>query len=221
MGKKKNKRDGFFSSIPLSAKKILDVGCANGNWVNRLGKRELEVIGIERDEKLCAQASRNLRKVFLADVEKFDLPFPERYFDCILYADVLEHLQDPQALLQKHIRYLKEDGCAIASIPNIRYYKVILRLVLGGVWDYIESGLLDKTHLRFFTLLNTKELFANAGYKIVEVRRNIIAASGFKILNFLCFNKLKEFLVYQYYIKAIKQKDGTSLSFAKRKIIQF
>jgi 2-polyprenyl-3-methyl-5-hydroxy-6-metoxy-1,4-benzoquinol methylase len=204
---KRNRRDDFFSMIPVSAKKILDVGCSDGSWVERMGKRYLEVIGIERDEKLYSQALKNLRRVFLADAEKFHLPYSNGYFDCIIYADILEHLVDPYNLLAEHIKYLNDEGCVIASIPNIRYYKVILRLALAGVWDYMDRGILDKTHLRFFTLINIKELFANAGFDIIEIRRNIIAARGIKFLNLLCFNKLKELLVYQYYVKAVKRKN--------------
>jgi 2-polyprenyl-3-methyl-5-hydroxy-6-metoxy-1,4-benzoquinol methylase len=207
---KRNRRDDFFSMVPASANKILDVGCSDGSWVDRMGKRNLEVIGIERDEKSYNQALKNLRKVFLADVEKFHLPYPDGYFDCIVYADLLEHLVDPYNLLADHRKYLNDKGCVIASIPNIRYYKAILRLALGGVWDYMDSGILDKTHLRFFTLINIKELFTNAGFEIIEIERNTIAARGVKLLNLLCFNKLKELLVYQYYVKAIKRKDKDS-----------
>lgn len=221
MKKKKNKRDDFFALIPDSANKILDVGCADGSWVKRSQKTGLEVVGIEHDEKFQIEASRNLQRVILGDVENLELPYPEGYFDCIIYADVLEHLKDPYMILDTQKKYLNIDGCVVASIPNIRYYKVILRLILAGVWDYMPSGILDKTHLRFFTLLNIKELFENAGYHILEIKRNVVASSGFKFLNFLLFNKLKDFLVYQYYIKARKQRPTDVSSCSHRKICQF
>jgi hypothetical protein len=72
----------------------------------------------------------------------------------------------------------------------------------------VETGILDKTHMRFFTLTNIRELFDNAGYRVIKVERNTVAASGFKWLNFLCFNLLKDFLSYQYYIVAVKANDG-------------
>jgi len=217
---KKNKRDDFFSMIPAVANKILDVGCSDGGWVDRMGKRDLEVVGIERDEKSYIKALKNLRQVFLADVEKFSLPYPDGYFDCIIYADVLEHLIEPHDILRNHEKYLNDEGCIIASIPNVRYYKVILRLALAGVWDYMDSGLLDKTHLRFFALTNIKELFACAGFEIIEIRSNVIAARSVKFLNFMCFNWLKELLVYQYYIKAIKRKYKEPPN-SSRKIVKF
>lgn len=221
MGKKKNKRDDFFSLIPANAEKILDVGCADASWIKRSGKNNLEVVGIEQNEKFYAEARKNLQRVIEGDVENLKLPYPEGYFDCIVYADLLEHLKDPYALLSGQKKYLNDDGCVIASIPNVRYYKVILRLIMGGAWDYMPSGILDNTHLRFFTLINIIELFENAGYRIVEIKRNRVAASGFKFLNFLMFNRLDEFLVYQYYIKAVKQKTGASFIRVQRKIFHF
>lgn len=221
MKKKKNKRDDFFSLIPANATKILDVGCADGSWVKRSQQTGLEVVGIEQDTKFHAQASRNLTRVILGDVENLELPYAQGYFDCIIYADVLEHLKDPYMILDTQKKYLADGGYVIASIPNIRYYKVILRLILAGVWDYMPSGILDKTHLRFFALLNITELFENAGYHILEIKRNVVASSGFKFLNFLLFNSLKDFLVYQYYIKARKQRIGDVSSCSVRKICQF
>ena len=216
MAKKKNKRDEFLSLIPSGAKKVLDLGCGSGNLGAKLRNRGIEVVGIEKDKNLYILAQDCLDKVFLADVEKFQLSYPKGYFDCLLCADILEHLKYPGAILKKYKDYLNNHGYVIASIPNIRYYKVIIRLVIGGRWDYADAGILDRSHLRFFTLANIRELFAQAGYEIVEIKRNIITAGGFKLLNFLCFNKLREFFVYQYYIKARKSKNG-SLSFLSKR----
>lgn len=216
---KQDKHDILLSMIPHSARKILDVGCSDGGWVKKLELKDLEVVGIEKKERLYNEACKNLQQAFLADVEKFTPPYPEGYFDCIIYADVLEHLIDPYTVLKNHKKYLNDEGCVIVSIPNVRYYKVILTLALAGVWDYTDSGLLDKTHLRFFTLTNIEELFVNEGFKITELRRNIIAASGFKLLNFLCFDQLRELLVYQYYVKAVKQKGKERLQYSRNRKI--
>ncbi|MBU1122852.1 MAG: class I SAM-dependent methyltransferase [Candidatus Omnitrophota bacterium] len=218
--KKKDKRDDFLSLLSQGILNVLDVGCGNGGLGSKLKERGIGVIGIERNKSLCSQAAKNLDNVFLADIESFKLPLSKKSFDCIMYADILEHLIEPKNILENYKEYLKDDGCIIASIPNIRYYKVILRLLLGGSWDYMEHGILDKSHLRFFTLINIKELFVAAGYQIVEVKRNIVASSGFKLLNFCLFGGLKEFLTYQYYIKA-KKTDGRVAPGKKRKKYQF
>jgi len=139
----------------------------------------------------------------------------------MLYADVLEHLTDPLRVLKEHKKYLSDEGFILASMPNVRYYKVILRLILGGTWDYVNAGILDKTHLRFFTLINMKELFGAAGLEVVEIRRNVVSARGFKVLNFFCFNLLKDFLTYQYYIKAKKLNDEAVVARNKRNVAQF
>lgn len=207
--KKKDVRDRFLSLVPVDARRILDVGCADGGLSATLRQKGTEIVGLEKNEDSCEKARARLSRVFLADIEKFDLPYPNKYFDCILYADILEHLVEPLALLKKHRDYLSADGCVVASIPNIRYYKAIFRLAIGGVWDYPDGGILDESHLRFFTLTNIKELFAGAGYEIVDIGRNIVAARGFRVLNFLLFGRLNDFLTYQYYIKARKSKDNS------------
>lgn len=211
--KKKDKRTDLLSFIAEDTKRILDVGCADGGLTVALRQSGIEVVGLEKDETACTKARERLNQVFPADIENFNLPYPKGYFDCILYADVLEHLTEPLTLLKKQRDYLNEDGYVVASVPNIRYYKVIIRLVIGGSWDYSDGGILDKSHIRFFTLVNIIELFDKAGYEITDIRRNIVAARGFGLLNFLLFSTLNNFLTYQYYIKAKKAK----VNFAKIK----
>ncbi len=204
--KKKDKRTDLLSFIAEDTKRILDVGCADGGLSASLQQKGAEVVGLEKDKVSCEKARERLDRVFLADIERFDLPYPKKYFDCIIYADVLEHLIEPSFLLKRHRDYLSDDGCIVASIPNIRYYKVIIRLIMGGSWDYSDGGILDKSHIRFFTLVNIIELFEKAGYEITDIRRNMVAARGFGLLNFLLFGALNNFLTYQYYIKAKKAK---------------
>ena len=221
MGRKENKRDEFLSLVPIGTKKVLDVGCGIGDLGVKLKANDMEVVGVENNEYCYNLSKEKLNKTFLADIEKFQLPYSSKYFDCILYADILEHLLNPLSLLCKHKEYLNDTGFVVASIPNIRYYKVISRLVVGGTWDYMDIGILDRTHVRFFTLINIQELFMKAGFEVVEIRRNIVAQRAMKILNFICFNGLKEFLTYQYYIKAKKLNDGETHFVNKRKIYQF
>lgn len=128
-------------------------------------------------------------------------------------------MRDPLAFLRYYGRYLCDGGTIVVSIPNVRYYKIIIRLVLGGAWDYMETGILDKSHLRFFTLVNIKELLGEAGYGITRIERNIVAASGFKILNFLLFNLLQDFLCYQYYIVARKTKNASACVNKRKKYL--
>jgi len=221
MGRKKDRREEFLSLVPLNARKILDVGCGSGGLGAVLRKKGIDVIGIENSEGLYREASEKLKQVFLADIEKFQIPFSKGYFDCIIYGDVVEHLIDPLTVLKNHKEYLSDNGYVIASVPNVRYYKLIARLVFSGSWDYMDKGILDKSHLRFFALINLKELFIEAGYEITDIRRNIVAARGLRILNLLLFGLLKDFLAYQYYIKAKKSGNSCFSNAGKRKICQF
>jgi len=226
MSRRKNKRDkrkDFLALVPPEAKRILDIGCAAGVLTAQLKKEGREIVGVDNSEEACERAKERLDQVFLADAQNLELPYPEGYFDCIIYADVLNSLIDPLSAIKKHSYYLAKGGYIIASMPNIRYYKVIIRLVFAGTWDYVkEGGTLWWYNLRFFTLINMKELYQDAGYKIIEIKRNIIAARGLKITNFFFFNQLKNFLAYQYYIKAQKLEDGpVQTPIRKRKIYQF
>jgi len=221
MNKKKNRRDEFLELVPPNTKTLLDVGCGAGGLSARLKEKGVKVVGLEKIEALCSIAREKLDAVIAGDIENMILDYSEEYFDCIMYADILEHLIEPLNILQKHKVYLQKDGYIIASIPNARYYKIILRLILGGTWDYSDAGILDMTHIRLFGLINIIELFEKAGYEIVEIKRNIIAARGFRVLNFIFFNKLKDFLTYQYYIKAKKSDNLSRITMRQRKIYKF
>ncbi len=219
--RQKDERGDFLEIVPLDTKRLLDVGCGDGGLSVKLKERGMEVVGIEKIEKLCSIAKGKLNNVISGDIENLQLPYPEGYFDCIMYADVFEHLMEPLEVLIKHRFYLNDNGCVIASIPNVRYYKVILRLILTGTWDYADAGMLDRTHVRFFGLVNIIELFEKAGYEIAEIKRNVIAARAFRVLNFIFFNKLKDFLAYQYYIKAKKNDNPPKITMRQRKIYKF
>lgn len=148
---------------------ILDVGCAAGELGHALKKAgATEVLGIELVPEAAALAREKLDQVFVGDVQTLTLPFDEASFDYIIFADILEHTVDPWAVLATYRRYLKPEGQVIASIPNIRFYAIIARLILNR-WDYQESGILDATHLRFFTLPTIRGMFQQSGYAIERV----------------------------------------------------
>ncbi len=106
-------------------------------------------------------------------METLDLPFEEGYFDCILLADVLEHLRNPAAALKKLRGYLSDSGTVVASIPNVRFLSVIRELAEGR-WKYRNFGILDRTHLRFFTKKEMETLFRDAGFEPEGVCENLV-----------------------------------------------
>ncbi len=175
---------GYFSQVrrevaglvPEAARRILDVGCGEGVLgLSLLERGALHVAGVEIDPEAASRASARLSSVLVGDVETMALPFEPRSFDCIILADVLEHMRDPQRALGRLGAYLAPSGVVVASIPNVRHYSVLHMLMEGG-WNYQPSGILDRTHLRFFTLREMLAMFAGCGLKIRSVSANMDAA---------------------------------------------
>jgi len=199
-------REDIASLVSGSTERVLDVGCAAGVTGEMLKKKGIrEVVGIEIEESSYKEALRRLDKVFLGDVQKMTLPFDDGYFDCIIYADVLEHLPDPWSVVRGHKRLLKDTGYVIASIPNVRHYRVVKKL-LSGKWEYEERGVLDAGHLRFFTLESIKKMFHDSGYRIETLVYKISASKIRKFLNNISGGRLNEELSEQFLIKATKDK---------------
>ena len=151
--------------IQPAGKRILEVGCGAGNMgASLLARGAAEVVGIELHPAAAKAARTRLSAVYQWNLEdRSRLPYPDAYFDHITLSDVLEHLTDPEAVLGHLVRYLAHDGTVITSLPNVRHESVALPLLVDGVWDYADAGILDRTHLRFFTLPSMVALLAGAG----------------------------------------------------------
>jgi len=161
--------------VPDNAQRVLDVGCGFGALGRELTARKPRIMhGIERN----AAAARHLQDVYqryvIGDGEAGLEELRGERYDCIVFADVLEHLVDPWAVLKKASQMLAPGGAVVASIPNVRNIAVLFNLALRGRWRYEDSGLLDRTHLRFFTRTEIYELYASAGLTIecIEVNRD-------------------------------------------------
>jgi len=146
--------------------RILDVGTASGYLGKIWGKTGHYVAGIEYDPATAEKAREYYDAFQVADVETFPFPY-KREFDYIVFADVLEHLRDPAAVLQRCIPALKHSGKIIISVPNIANW--IIRLsFLCGKFDYMDRGILDRTHLRFFTLRSLQHLMREVSCEVLE-----------------------------------------------------
>lgn len=149
--------------------KVLDVGCASGYLARELKKKNCVVVGIEINREMAAVARNYCDKVIVTDIEEVvELPIPEKEFDFIILSDVLEHLRRPDLVIIKLKRYLAPDGLLIASIPNIARIEIRLKLLFGK-FNYQDTGIMSKVHLRFFTLKTAKDMFKGAGYKIIQM----------------------------------------------------
>ena len=153
-------------------KRVLDVGCATGYLARALTERGCTVSGVEFDEEAAEEARPHLERLVVADIEKVDLAeaFGDERFEVIVFGDVLEHLRDPLPVLQSARKLLTDGGSVVASIPNVAHGSVRLAL-MAGRFDYQPLGLLDSTHVRFFTRSSIEELFHQAGMATVDVRR--------------------------------------------------
>jgi len=146
--------------------KILDVGTASGYLGKNWRRSGHYVAGIEYDQA-TAEKAREYYDVFqVADVESFAFPY-RREFDYIVFADVLEHLRDPAAVLRRCIPALKETGKIIISVPNIANWVIRLGLLFGK-FDYMDRGILDRTHLRFFTMRSLNQLMSEVSCEVLD-----------------------------------------------------
>ncbi|HYG68441.1 MAG TPA: class I SAM-dependent methyltransferase [Anaeromyxobacteraceae bacterium] len=145
--------------------RVLEVGCATGVMgAALLEKGAREVVGLDVFEPALAEARSRLTAVHRVDLNALPaLPYPEGHFDLVTCADVLEHLVDPAAVLRHLRRWLADDGRVLVSIPNVRHESVVLPLLVDGDFTYRDAGILDRTHLRFFTRSGVLALLADAG----------------------------------------------------------
>ena len=153
-------------------KDVLELGPATGRVTRVLYERGCRTVAIERDQEMLPKLEPYCSRVIIGDIEKISLAtlFGEQRFDVILAGDFLEHLVDPLTMLRQLKGYLSEAGYVVASIPNIAHGSVRLSL-LSGKFQYRNIGILDETHLRFFTYDSIIKLFAEAEFAIVDVQR--------------------------------------------------
>ena len=208
-----NQTDGYYNIekrrmvtfFPDGPNIVLDIGCANG----RLGKKlrvlnkASELIGVEIFPPAADEAAKFYDKVYRNDIESLILPYKE-YFDFVICGDILEHLRDPWTLLDRIRGWLKPNGSLISSIPNIRYWRIIKDLMIYGKWDYVEAGILDNTHLRFFTRRTIQKMHKKANFEIIHSQM-IIHGKKQNFFNMITFSILDEFWGSQILTVAKKQ----------------
>ncbi len=195
-------RPEVISMIPSGVRSVLEVGCAGGGTGKALRARGIShLIGIEINPEAARFGGHHYDRLIIGDAELTDDEHIEsESLDCILYADVLEHMRDPWSTLRRHLHWLRPGGYVVASIPNVRYYKAVQDLVLKGRWEYANGGVLDKGHLRFFTLCSVTALFERNGLRLLELDTIERGSDVLKLLNRVVLNRLRPFLVKQYLV---------------------
>lgn len=197
---------------PLS---VLEVGCACGSTLIEIGRLfpGSRLYGIELDDG-PASIAKHFASISNEDIEKANLNYPENYFDYIIFGDVLEHLRAPEAVLHVMKKYLKSDGKILASIPNVMHISVIKPL-LNGFWSYEDAGILDRTHLKFFTYREIQRMFQNEGYFLEEISATVVPISDEDSELISGLAKLQNvpenwFHAYQYLVCAQKKESNSS-----------
>lgn len=194
--------------IPTEIKRSLEVGCAKGFFSETLKKeKNAETWGIEMVEEVAEIAGTRMDRVLKGPFEDVYQQLPEKYFDCIFFNDVLEHMAYPDENLRRVKSKIAPGGLIVASIPNIRYIGAMVDLVWKGDWEYKESGVMDKTHLRFFTKKSILRMFDNCGYQICRIEGiNPISPTCLtSIINKLLLNRIDDVRYSQFAVVAKPQ----------------
>ncbi|MBA3013507.1 MAG: class I SAM-dependent methyltransferase [Desulfobulbaceae bacterium] len=199
-----NRRENIAQFISKGNNRILDIGCGAGNFGSFLKQNNYasEVIGIEIDRTAADEALTKLDQVHCADLNRTRISEllipPTNSFDFVVCADVLEHLIDPWQTLYDLSTHLTPTGKLVASIPNVRHWTVWLPLIMNGKWNYVDAGIMDRTHLRFFTKISIQELFTTAGLDIIELRPLI--GGKWKLVDQFSLQLLRDFITVQWVI---------------------
>lgn len=164
-------RKEMLEFVPTDARRILEIGCGDGRFAASLKARgPVEITGVELNAEAAARARERMDRVHVADLEAAPPVLPAAHFDCLICNDVLEHLRDPWAVL-RHLRGSLAPGAkVVASLPNLRFLQVMKDLVLRGDFSYQDEGVLDRTHLRFFTRSTLNRLFVDTGYEVLRLQ---------------------------------------------------
>lgn len=190
---------------PGQCNRVLEIGCGAGATLAYLKHAGLchWTGGVELHPEAAARARKQVDLLVEGSIERADLPIESGSIDVILCLDVLEHLVDPWHVLTAIQHLLAPGGVIIASIPNVRHASVALPLLFRGRWDYTDSGLLDRTHLRFFTRRTALELFQSTGYSVTRVLSTGTERGRAGWLpNLLTLTLFKPLLELQYLIRA-------------------
>lgn len=196
-----NGRPSLAAMVPLESQNILDIGCGRGflgGYLKDISPGRT-VCGIDMDLANCQSSAPILDQVFHADATAFELPMAPKNFDCIILADVIEHVIDPVSLISRYKPFLKRDGCFLLSIPNMRHRSAIWRILTKG-WHYDDCGLFDRTHLRFYSRASMLELLSLCDLSVTRMEG--YRGSKDRLLNATTFGMFEEFLTFQYYIQA-------------------
>ncbi len=150
---------------------VLDVGCGTGALSEAIQNKGYIVWGIDLNKEAAQMAARRIRKVINGDLTNLAFIKTEiqrQLFDYLIFADILEHIYDPLTILKEYLSFLKKDGYVIVSLPNTVAWLERIRFLFGR-FEYTDTGIMDKDHIRFFTFKTAKRLVKAAGCSVVKI----------------------------------------------------
>jgi 2-polyprenyl-3-methyl-5-hydroxy-6-metoxy-1,4-benzoquinol methylase len=167
----RHERPEMLRFVPATAKRVLELGCAEGAFAVTVKERTgAEVWGIEFNPQVAERARAVIDRVLVGDADERIAEISDGYFDAIICNDVLEHLVDPCATLTHLRRKLKPEGVVVASIPNIRYAPALSKVVFRKDFPQDDEGIFDRTHLHFFTRKSIIRTFETAGFALRRIK---------------------------------------------------
>ena len=151
--------------LPENYQSVLEIGCSKGGFRKNL-RPEAEIWGVEPNPSSAAEAAERGYRILVGTYDLVADEVPAGYFDVVVCNDVIEHMVDPDSFLREVRVKLKPGGLIVGSVPNVRYFGNLFRLLVLGDWEYVDQGILDRTHLRFFTKRSLQRTFTKAGYLV-------------------------------------------------------
>jgi 2-polyprenyl-3-methyl-5-hydroxy-6-metoxy-1,4-benzoquinol methylase len=172
----------LLSMLPKDVRTVVEIGCGAGNFsaAYRFTNPGVRYLGVELFEEAAQKAVDKMDDVIIGNIEDTEVfseleeMLEDSRIDVLVFGDVLEHLLNPWDILAKFKQLMSPNGCCVACIPNISHWTILVNLI-HGEWNYEDYGLLDRTHLRFFTKKTMIELFQNTGWQVEILKARSIS----------------------------------------------
>jgi len=181
----KNNRKEMIPVLPQQYSRVLEIGCGEGSFLENLSQ-DCEFWGVEPDGASARIAAEKIDTILIGTYEEMYDDIPDNYFDLVICNDVIEHFVDHDKFFQSIKRKFKKNGCLVASIPNVRFIKNLNELLIKKDWEYKNDGILDRTHLRFFTEKSLRRTIIDNGFVVDKFMGiNPYKRKGFGLRRFL------------------------------------
>jgi 2-polyprenyl-3-methyl-5-hydroxy-6-metoxy-1,4-benzoquinol methylase len=194
-------RDDILALVPVEAKRVLSCGCGSGLTEETLVRRGANVLGIEVDPAAAGVARLRGLRILAQNLEGDSASLPDESFDCMIYADVLEHLRDPETVLRAQRAHLMPGGAIVVSVPNFRNFSVLWQLFVRGHVHHTDSGILDRTHMKLTTRRLVESWLGMLDMNVDDVRYKMNRRRD-RVLSLLTLGVFDEWLATQILVVA-------------------